>query len=126
MNKSRPLHLQRKVITMKKGSTNPETRKLIVELKKTKSPSWLSVAEKLERPRRKNKAVNVWKLNKFTKEGDTVVVPGKVLSFGEIDHKITVAALCFSEKAKEKIKNTMTIKELMQKNKKGSKIMILQ
>ncbi|MEM0372577.1 MAG: 50S ribosomal protein L18e [archaeon] len=114
---------------MKAGTTNPKLKKLIVELKKSKKPIWLSVAEKLERPRRKNAGVNVWKLNSFTKEGDVVVVPGKVLAEGEMDHGITVAALSFSKAAADKIKkkgSVMTIRELMDKNAKGTKITILQ
>ncbi|MDP3758526.1 MAG: uL15 family ribosomal protein, partial [Candidatus Daviesbacteria bacterium] len=41
-----------------------------------------------------------------TKEKEKVIVPGKVLSQGEINKKIKVIALSFSEKAKEKLKKS--------------------
>ena len=40
---------------------------------------------------------------KETEEGDTVVVPGKVLSNGEINKKIRIVALSFSKEAEEKL-----------------------
>lgn len=114
---------------MKSGTTNIALKKLIVELKKTKKPIWANIAERLERPRRNKTGVNVWKINAYTKEGDTVVVPGKVLSDGELDHKVNVAALNFSKSAEAKIKksgSTMTIGELAKKNAKGTKVIIMQ
>jgi response regulator RpfG family c-di-GMP phosphodiesterase len=67
------------------------------------------------------------KLNKFTKEGDVVVVPGKILSEGEMDHRITVAALSFSGKTKDKLKNcdVKTIRELAQKLPGAKNVMIM-
>ena len=88
---------------MKSGTTNPELRKLIIQLRKSKKAVLSSVADKLERPARKNKGVNVWKINKHSKEGDVVVVPGKVLSFGKLEHQVTVYALTYSVKAEDKI-----------------------
>ena len=53
---------------------------------------------------RKNRAsVNVAHISRNSKEGASVVVPGKVLGAGSIDHKVTVAAFSFSHGAKEKI-----------------------
>jgi large subunit ribosomal protein L18e len=50
-----------------------------------------------------------------------IVVPGKVLSQGEITKKVQVAAINFSKKAKEKLEKagceTLSIKELILKNK---------
>lgn len=47
--------------------------------------------------------VNVGKIGKLTKKGETIAVPGKVLGTGSISHAVTVAALGFSESAKRKI-----------------------
>ena len=47
--------------------------------------------------------VNVGKIGKLTKKGETIAVPGKVLGTGSIGHAVTVAALSFSESAKRKI-----------------------
>jgi len=71
----------------------------------------------------------MWKLSKYTKDGETVVVPGKVLGDGELDHRINIAAYKFSEKAKKKIEKTggkmMSINELMKKNPKGSNLKLI-
>jgi large subunit ribosomal protein L18e len=88
---------------MKSGTTNPELRKLIIQLRKSKKGILADVADRLERPARKNKGVNVWKINKYSKENDVIVVPGKVLSFGKLDHQVTVYALNYSIQAEDKI-----------------------
>jgi len=115
---------------MKRGTTNPLLKKVIIEMKKTKSSGWKAVAEKLETPRRKRKNVNLSKINKNTKEKEVIVVPGKVTSTGSIDHIITISALDFSEKAVEKLKKTgaviKTLEELIKENPKFSNIKIIQ
>jgi len=47
-----------------------------------------------------------------------VIVPGKVLGDGEMDHKITIAALSFSQQAREKLKECkiVSIEELAKSN----------
>ena len=64
--------------------------------------------------------LNLTEIDKDSKEGDTVVVPGKVLSQGEINKKIKVVALGFSEKAREKLMKSKsdptTILEEIKKN----------
>ncbi len=72
--------------------------------RKTKRPIWKTVCEILESSRRRERAVNVSKLDKLVPNGAYVVVPGKVLGFGLISKKVTVGALDFSASAMEKIK----------------------
>jgi large subunit ribosomal protein L18e len=83
----------------------------------------------LAKPRRKRISVNVSRLNRCTGKKETVVVPGKVLGAGEMNHPITVAALSFSEIAKEKIKaargKCVSFFELIKKNPKGSNVKII-
>ena len=109
--------------------TNQNLVQLIRELKKLSNKEkvniWKRVAKELERPTRKQREVNIWKINKVTKDNDTIIVPGKVLGEGELDHKVSVAAYQFSEGAKAKISNNMLIEELMEKNPKGSKVRII-
>jgi len=88
---------------MKKGPTNPVLVETIEKLKKSKKKSLIAVAKKLESARRRRPEVNLWKINKYSAEGDTVVVPGKVLSEGELTHKINLAAFSFSKKAASKL-----------------------
>ncbi len=90
---------------------------------------WSAVAKELSRVRKNRRQVNVRKISKYTAEGDTIVVPGKVLGDGLINHKVIVAAYRFTEGAEKKIKKaggeTLSIAELLEKNPKGSKIRLM-
>lgn len=68
-----------------------------------KQEAWLKFVGLLSAPRRNKICLNLENINKESKAGETVVVPGKVLSQGNIDKKIKVVAFDFSEKAKEKL-----------------------
>lgn len=81
---------------------NPQLKQLIIKLKKQNK---LEIASMLALPKRKRVEVNINKLNKETKEGENVIVPGKVLGSGNISHKITIAAFSFSQSAKSKLKD---------------------
>jgi Ribosomal protein L18E len=74
--------------------------------------------------------VNVGKINRYAKENEIVIIPGKVLASGTIGTAVKVAALNFSDAAREKIteaKGTcMSIEELVAANPKGSKVKILR
>jgi large subunit ribosomal protein L18e len=117
----------------KTKTTNPELIELIRSLKKqsreNKTDIWRDIAERLAKPKRKRKTVNISHLNRYTQKNEMVVVPGKVLGAGEMRHAVTVAAFAFSEKAKEKIKarkgKCLSFFDLMKKNPKGSKIRII-
>jgi large subunit ribosomal protein L18e len=113
---------------MKRGTTNPLLAELVGRLRKTKKPIWKDVAEKLEAPTRSRAEVNLWRLDKNTKDGETVVVPGKVLSEGELGHKLTIAAWAFSQGAATKLEGKakcMTIDELVAKNPDGKNVRIM-
>ena len=49
-----------------------------------KSPKWHAVLTSAK------KVVNIKKIAAYSKEGDSVLVPGKVLGIGSIPHKITL------------------------------------
>lgn len=68
-----------------------------------KNNAWNEVAAILSGPRKGRLNLNLGEINKISKAGETIVVPGKVLSQGEIDKKIKLVALGFSENAKRKI-----------------------
>lgn len=113
----------------KTKATNPVLRKLIQDLvkqsNKKNAPIWKRVAEDLSKPNRKRRSVNLMKIDKNSKDNDTVLVPGKVLGTGTLNNKVKVAAFDFSEDAKKKINKTMSIRELMKSNPKGSKVKII-
>ena len=114
-------------------ATNPRLVKLIEMLKqesyKNQAKIWKDVARRLAKPGRRRAEVNISKINRYTKEGDVVLVPGKVLGAGKLDHKVIVAAFAFSETAKKLIKEAggeaITIEELIKKNPKGSNVKIM-
>jgi large subunit ribosomal protein L18e len=90
---------------------------------------WKAVADELSKPSRKRRAVNISRINRYTKPGDVVVVPGKVLGAGNLDHPVTVAAFSFSKSAVEKIVKAggrpITIFELLRENPTGSNVRII-
>ena len=112
---------------------NPELIDLVRQLRKrsseTQAAIWRRLAEPLSKSRRGRITVNLSRVSRYTKAGETIVVPGKVLGTGKLDHPIKIAAFQFSNQAKQKIvqaKGTcMTITELMKKNPKGSGIKII-
>ncbi len=119
---------------MKKSrSTNPRLRELITTLAKRTHDSgqaiWRDLAERLARPSSRRAEVNVGRIARYTREGDVVAVPGKVLGAGSIAHSVTVAAFAFSEKARRKITTAggrcMSFEELM-KESKGSGVKIME
>lgn len=119
---------------MKKAkTTNPELIELIRFLRKQSSENkveiWRDIAERLAAPRKNRVAVNLSRLSRYTEKNVTVVVPGKVLSAGEISHPITITAFAFSQKAKEKISSAkgkcLSFSDLIKKNPKGSNIKII-
>ena len=114
-------------------TTNPELINLIRFLKKRAQEDdakiWRAVADRLSKPRQRRAAVNLSRLNRHTQGSETVVVPGKVLGAGIVDHPIYIAAFAFSNKAKSKISKAkgkcLTFEELMKKNPKGMKVKII-
>ena len=87
--------------------TKHEIEKIIRELKKASKnsgqPVWAALADDLDKSKRSRIAVNLSRINRLTEDGDTVLVPGKVLASGKLRHAITIAAYDFSDSAKEKI-----------------------
>ncbi|MCL4373791.1 MAG: 50S ribosomal protein L18e [Candidatus Marsarchaeota archaeon] len=65
---------------------------------------WQNAYARASVPARRRASVNLYKLDKYTKEGDTVIVPGKVLSMGKMNHSISIAALEYSAQALAKLK----------------------
>ncbi len=115
------------------GPTNPLLRKeirfLYKSYKTNGAPIWKYVAEKLSTRKRARCVVNILKLNKMTSANDLVVVPGKVLGFGYIEHPIIVAAYAFSKSAKEKIEKKggkcLSYREMIELNPKGTNIKVI-
>ncbi len=115
-------------------SDNPILRRLIRSLRKKSkelsSDIWHDLADRLNRSNRSRPEVNISQLNRYTDEENTVVVPGKVLGSGKIDHPLSVAAFDFSNQAREIIQSAggevMGIEELLDRNPEGSNVSIVE
>ena len=119
-------------MTVRTGPTSTATKKLIVDLKrlstKEKVNLWRRLADDLLKSTRQRREANIYKINECTRDGEIAVVPGKVLSEGELNKKITVAAFKFSEKAKQKINKigkVISLQQLIKDNPKGKKCRII-
>jgi len=66
------------------GPTNYQLKELLVQLdaQPHQNHFWKRIAEDLRRPTRERRTINVYKIEKFAQDGETIVVPGKVLSVG--------------------------------------------
>ena len=70
----------------------------------------------------KTRFFNLKQIENETSEGDTIVIPGKVLGSGEINKKIRICALYFSENAKKKLAiNKSQVIRLIEEIKKNPK-----
>ena len=114
--------------------TNPVLVALISDLKKaereTGSAIWRDIAVRLEKPSRNWAETNLSRLERYANEGETILVPGKVLAAGSISKKLTVAAYSFSAAAAEGIEaaggKAVSIRDLMAENPKGSNVRIMR
>lgn len=110
------------------GPSNYYVRKLIRDLWKTKIRIWKKVSKKLSGPRRNRIKANLYRINKKTGKNDVIVIPGKVLGMGELDHTLTIACLEYSKSAKKKIESSgsklITIEELLEQNPEGSGVKV--
>jgi len=111
------------------GPTNPDLKNLIQELRKKNENIWKRIAFDLEKPTRKRRVVNLSRINRFTRENEIVVVPGKVLGSGLLSHKLTIAAYTFSGSALEKISKAnakaISLEEFMKDDIKGKRVRII-
>jgi large subunit ribosomal protein L18e len=110
-----------------------ERERLALDMKKTAiendSRFWEDIARRIRKPKNNLAEVNVGKISRFAAADEVVVVPGVVLGSGRIEEPVKVAALYFSKSAREKIEGaggkTLTLKELMEENSKGTNVKII-
>jgi len=95
-----------------------------------KNPKWLEIAAILTNSSRNKIVINLDKIEKNSKKDETIVVPGKVLSLGELTKKVKVVALGFSSTAKEKLLKSncevVLLKDEIKKNKEAKGVKILK
>ena len=114
--------------------TNPNLIELINKLyEQSRSENvaiWRDVAQRLERSNRRTAEVNLSDISRYAQAGETILVPGKVLSNGDLKDNVDVVAFNFSTKAQDKIENAggkcISIEEIIESNPKGSNIRIME
>lgn len=119
-----------KVTSMFTNTLNDNTKSSLRNAyKRSGSPIWKSIEKKFQSSRSNRSEVNVSKLDNITKEGDIVIVPGKVLGSGIINHKIILSCFSISVAAMKKIIDcggeVITINELVQQYPDGKGVRII-
>ena len=98
-------------------------------IKSSKNKGWKRVAEILSSPRKIKVGINLTKINDELEGDKIMVIPGKVLSQGEIEKKCKVVALNFSSQAMEKLLKSKcevsSILDEIKKNPEGKNLKIL-
>lgn len=97
--------------------------------KKNKSSIWRTLEYEISKARSIRREVNVSRLSHVTKNGEVIVVPGKVLGSGEMDHQLIVCAFSISEMAAKKIIDVggkvITLNELIDRYPEGRGVRII-
>ncbi len=100
---------------------------IVETIQLAKKNDLLDLAKKLSAPSSQYVKINLDKLNEI--KGDKILVVGKILGQGDINRKISISALGFSEQALEKLKkagcDVKTIKQEIELNKKLQGVEIL-
>jgi large subunit ribosomal protein L18e len=113
---------------------DPSRLALIAYLRKKgrdlNTPLWTRLAEDLSKTGKNRAEINVGKLDLLTKPDYTVVIAGKTLADGNINHPITLASYKVSKTAEDKITNAkgkiITIRDLVESNPKAKNVRILR
>lgn len=117
----------------KTGPSNIFHRRLISTLEKSYRSQgarvWESSSKYLSNPRRRRVEVNLSRINRVASEKDTILVPGKVLGSGKLDHRVKIAALNFTSSARVKIHDSggkcLTIEELLKQEPEGKNVRLV-
>jgi large subunit ribosomal protein L18e len=103
---------------------------LLERSRENQSIFWRDIASRLNASRNHYANVNLGKLDRFVSEGDTVVIPGNLLSSGILHKKIRIAAVKASDKAKAKLAESgsefIELKDLANENPKGTNLKIIK
>lgn len=102
---------------------------LRLAFKKSKAPIWRALEVELAGPRANRREINVSELGRISKSGEVLVIPGKVLGSGVLEHKLTVCAYSASEGAAKKIVSAggkvVSFEELVKKHPDGKGVRII-
>ncbi|MFB6174193.1 MAG: 50S ribosomal protein L18e [Halobacteriales archaeon] len=116
------------------SKTSPRLRSLIADLKSVSRDGgadvWSDVADRLQKPRRTHAEVNLGRIERYAREDETVVVPGKVLGSGALTKGVTVAAVDFSGTAEMKIEQAdgepLHLEQALERNPGGENVRVIR
>lgn len=95
---------KRKVKVRRRKKTDPRVAEAIsLALKNT---GWQKFAKIFSTPTRKQVSVNLKEIDDKVAIGETVIVPGKVLSLGDITKKVRICSFGISSEALDKLTKT--------------------
>ena len=113
----------------KADPTNPILVETIELLQQQDAAVYREAAENLGKVNRDRPEVNISDIDRVAEDGETVIVPGKVLGSGYLDKEVTVAAFKASKSAKQKIKDEgefMFIQDLVEEKPEGSNVRLVK
>lgn len=113
----------------KANPTNPILIETIDLLEEQEASLWNDVAENLGKVNRKRPEVNLSDIERNAEDGDTVVVPGKLLGSGRLTKEVTVAAFKASNSAKNHVNEDgefMFIQDLVEENPEAEEVKIVK
>jgi len=113
--------------------TNPvlkdAQRRLEEAGRKNDAAVYSEAAAELAKPGSNHTEINLSDIQRNAEDGDTVLVPGKVLGAGVLDIDVTVAALGFTQGARAAIDEAGTVQyldELVDDNPDGQQVRLLK
>lgn len=117
-----------KIKSRLRRKTNPEIA-LTIKLA-AKNEKWFPLAKILSGPSSNYSSINLSKIDRDSKTGDTIIIPGKVLSQGNLSKKLKICSLSISKTAHEKMKETKSefspLYQEIKKNPKAEGLKILR
>jgi len=97
--------------------------------KKTKTPLWKTLEKKFENSRSRRSEINISKLEQLTKDGENIIIPGKVLGNGTLSHKLNVTSFSITipamQKRLEAGGKVITISDLVNQHPNGKGVRII-
>ncbi len=113
--------------------TNQLVIQMVKELKgaskKNNAPIWSRLAELALKPSSARRTINIGQIDKFVKDNDVIVVPGKVLGTGNISHKITLCSFSMSTTGAKKVLQSggkiISFSELIKSHPTGKGVVII-
>ncbi len=101
--------------------TNPHAQALISRVKQAarqqESRLLFRIAEALSKPSRQRVTVNLGKINRIAKDGETIIIPGKLLGTGMLEKDVTIIAWQYSLSVPPRMKKgrLITLREALDK-----------